>query len=41
MYYLEVKIDKQNKIDDDVTNFISNVIEAQDNLGKKKKKRLF
>lgn len=41
MYYLEVKIDKQNKIDDDVTNFISNVIEAQDNLGKEKKKRLF
>jgi hypothetical protein len=41
MYYLEVKIDKQNKIDDDVTNFISNVIEAQDNLGKGKKTDYF
>jgi hypothetical protein len=41
MYYLEVKIDKQNKIDDDVTNFISNVIEAQDNLGKEKKTDYF
>jgi hypothetical protein len=41
MYYLEVKIDKQNKIDDDVTNFISNVIEAQDNLGKEKKNDYF
>ena len=41
MYYLEVKIDKQNKIDDDITNFISNVIEAQDNLVKEKKNDYF
>ncbi|MDY0052646.1 MAG: hypothetical protein RBR65_08900 [Aliarcobacter sp.] len=37
MYYLEVKIDKQNKINDNAKNFISNVIEAQDNLGKCKR----
>ncbi|MGE4444619.1 MAG: hypothetical protein AB7E37_06590 [Candidatus Altimarinota bacterium] len=41
MYYLEVKIDKQNRIDDDTTNFISNVIKAQDNLGKEKKTDYF
>jgi hypothetical protein len=41
MYYLEVKIDKQNRIDDDATNFISNVIKAQDNLGKEKKHDYF
>lgn len=41
MYYLEVKIDKQNRIDDDATNFISNVIKAQDNLGKEKKTDYF
>lgn len=41
MYYLEVKIENKNKSIDDSSNFISDVINAQNNLGQKKSLNCF
>lgn len=36
MYYLEIKLDIKIQIESDNSNFISNIIEAQNNIGKLK-----
>jgi hypothetical protein len=41
MYYLEVKIENNNKSIDDSSNFISDVINAQNNLGQKRSLNCF
>ncbi len=41
MNYLEIKFEEEKEKDVDVTNFISNVIDAQSSLGLKKRKEQF
>lgn len=40
MYYLEIKLDRKIQVENDNSNFISNIIEAQNNLDKYENEKL-